>query len=160
MGSLWKGKLLDFRLVKHFLKILRRSEVTINLTRRLKKMGASEFAPLWYYIVLFYLFFSDAPSPCGHMQFAPILTRTNMLFPKNHFWLDLQYYHVYFCFFLLNWLIIYIFIHRGVAFFLFSFLLFSVNYSSTFHLKYWLSKGKIYLENDFTLKNKRACRNF
>ena len=35
----------DFHAVL-FLKILRRSEVTINLTRRLKKMGASEFAPL------------------------------------------------------------------------------------------------------------------
>jgi hypothetical protein len=33
-------------LIGHFLKILRRSEVTINLTRRLKKMEASEFAPL------------------------------------------------------------------------------------------------------------------
>ena len=48
MGSLWKGKLLGFR-----------SEVTINLTRPLKKMQASEFFPLLYYIV----FFSDAPSP-------------------------------------------------------------------------------------------------
>jgi len=36
------------------LKILRRSEVTINLTRPLKKMEASEFVPLLYYIVFFF----------------------------------------------------------------------------------------------------------
>jgi hypothetical protein len=38
----WQSVLL----VEETLKILRRSEVTINLTRRLKKLGASEFAPL------------------------------------------------------------------------------------------------------------------
>ena len=43
---LGKENYLTFDWWKHFLKILRRSEVTINLTRRLKKMGASEFAPL------------------------------------------------------------------------------------------------------------------
>jgi hypothetical protein len=37
------------------LKILRRSEVTINLTRRLKKMGASEFA----LVVLYSIFYSS-----------------------------------------------------------------------------------------------------
>ena len=41
-----KENYLTFDWWKHFLKILRRSEVTINLTRRLKKMEASEFAPL------------------------------------------------------------------------------------------------------------------
>ena len=41
-----KENYLTFDWWKHFLKISRRSEVTINLTRRLKKMEASEFAPL------------------------------------------------------------------------------------------------------------------
>ena len=41
-----KENYLAFNWWKHFLKILRRSDVTINLTRRLKKMEASEFAPL------------------------------------------------------------------------------------------------------------------
>jgi hypothetical protein len=62
-GLLGKENYLTFDWGKHFLKILRRSEVTINLTRRLKKMEASEFAPLYYYIV-FFVFFPDAPSPC------------------------------------------------------------------------------------------------
>jgi hypothetical protein len=44
-GLFGKENYLTFDWWKHFLKILRRSEVTINLTR-LKKMGASEFAPL------------------------------------------------------------------------------------------------------------------
>ena len=39
-----------------------RSEVTINLSRPLEKLQASECLPLLYYIVGF---FSDAPSPCG-----------------------------------------------------------------------------------------------
>jgi hypothetical protein len=41
-----KENYLTFDWWKKNLKILRRSEVTINLTRRLKKMEASEFAPL------------------------------------------------------------------------------------------------------------------
>jgi hypothetical protein len=45
-GLFGKENYLTFDWWKHFLKILRRSEVTINLTRRLKKMEASEFAPL------------------------------------------------------------------------------------------------------------------
>jgi hypothetical protein len=65
LGSLWKGKLLGFDWWKQFLLILRRSEVTINLTRPLKQMQASEFLPLLYYIVGV---FSDAPSPCDMNQ--------------------------------------------------------------------------------------------
>jgi hypothetical protein len=43
-----KENYLTFDWWKHFLKTLRRSEVTINLARRLKKMEASEFAfPIW-----------------------------------------------------------------------------------------------------------------
>jgi hypothetical protein len=64
-GLFGKENYSTFDWWKHFLKILRRSEVTINLTRRLKKMEASEFAPLYYYIVFFVVFFSDAPSPSG-----------------------------------------------------------------------------------------------
>jgi hypothetical protein len=45
-GLFGKENYLTFDWWKHFFKILRRSEVTINLTRRLKKMEASEFAPL------------------------------------------------------------------------------------------------------------------
>jgi hypothetical protein len=45
-GLFGKENYLIFDWWKHFLKILRRSEVTINLTRRLKKMEACEFAPL------------------------------------------------------------------------------------------------------------------
>ena len=45
-GLFGKENYLTFDWWKHFLKILWRSEVTINLTRRLKKMEASEFAPL------------------------------------------------------------------------------------------------------------------
>jgi hypothetical protein len=45
-GLFGKKNYLTYDWWKHFLKILRRSEVTINLIRRLKKMGASEFAPL------------------------------------------------------------------------------------------------------------------
>jgi hypothetical protein len=45
-GLFGKENYLTFDWWKHFLKILRRSKVTINLTRRLKKMEASEFAPL------------------------------------------------------------------------------------------------------------------
>ena len=45
-GLFGKENYLTFDWWKHFLKILRCSEVTINLTRRLKKMEASEFAPL------------------------------------------------------------------------------------------------------------------
>ena len=45
-GLFGKENYLTFDWWKHFLKILRRSEVTIILTRRLKKMEASEFAPL------------------------------------------------------------------------------------------------------------------
>jgi hypothetical protein len=45
-GLFGKENYLTFDWWKYFLKILRRSEVTINLTRRLKKMEASEFAPL------------------------------------------------------------------------------------------------------------------
>jgi hypothetical protein len=41
-GLFGKENYLTFDWWKHFLKILRRSEVTINLTRRLKKMEASE----------------------------------------------------------------------------------------------------------------------
>jgi hypothetical protein len=40
-GLFGKENYLTFDWWKHFLKILRRSEVTINLTRRLKKMEAS-----------------------------------------------------------------------------------------------------------------------
>jgi hypothetical protein len=42
-------------------ELLKRSEVTINLTRPLKKMQASEFFPLLYYIVKKN---SGVPSPC------------------------------------------------------------------------------------------------
>jgi hypothetical protein len=45
-GLFGKENYLTFDWWKHFLKILRRSEVTINLTRQLKKMEASEFVPL------------------------------------------------------------------------------------------------------------------
>ena len=45
-GLFGKENYLTFDWWKHFLKILGRSEVTINLTRGLKKMEASEFAPL------------------------------------------------------------------------------------------------------------------
>jgi hypothetical protein len=45
-GLFGKENYLTFDWWKHFLKILRRSEVTIILTRRFKKMEASEFAPL------------------------------------------------------------------------------------------------------------------
>ena len=44
-GLFGKENYLTFDWLKHFLKILRRSEVTINLTRRLKKTEASEFTP-------------------------------------------------------------------------------------------------------------------
>jgi hypothetical protein len=78
LGSLWKGKLLGFRLVK----ILRRSEVTVNLTRSLKKMQASEFFPLLYYSKKKL----DAPSPCEcivHLFFfffsLTIKDKTNIL---------------------------------------------------------------------------------
>ncbi len=60
-----KENYLAFDWWKQFLLILRRSEVTINLTRPLKQMQASEFLPLLYYIVGF---FSDAPSPCDMNQ--------------------------------------------------------------------------------------------
>ena len=54
---------------KHFLKILRCSEVTTNLTRRLKKNGGKWVRPLEVLYSFLLLFFSDAPSPCGpHMQ--------------------------------------------------------------------------------------------
>ena len=43
---------LTFDCCKQYLKIFRRSEVKINLTRPLEKMEASEFLPL-YYIVFF-----------------------------------------------------------------------------------------------------------
>jgi len=62
-GLFGKENYLTLDWWKHFLKILRRSEVTINLTRPFKKMEASEFLPLLYYIVYF---FSDPPSPCGN----------------------------------------------------------------------------------------------
>ena len=62
-----KENYLAFDWWKHFLLILRCSEVTINLTRPLKKMQASKFLPLLYYIVVV---FSDAPSPCGFNKFT------------------------------------------------------------------------------------------
>ena len=45
-GLFGKENYLTFDWWKYILKILRRSEVTINLTRRFKKKEASEFAPL------------------------------------------------------------------------------------------------------------------
>ena len=62
-GLFGKENYLTFDWWKHFLKILRHSEVTINLTRRLKKMEASEFAPLQYYIVFFCVFFRTHLTP-------------------------------------------------------------------------------------------------
>ena len=61
-GLFGKENYLTFDWWKHFLKILRRSEVTINLTRR---MGAKWVRPLVVLYSIFFLFFSDAPSPCG-----------------------------------------------------------------------------------------------
>jgi hypothetical protein len=55
-GRLLKAKRPGIRLGE----ILRRSEVTTDLTRPLKKMQASEFFPLLYYIIKH---ISDAPSP-------------------------------------------------------------------------------------------------
>ena len=49
-GLFGKENYLAFDWWKHFLEILRRSEVTINLTRPLKKMQASEFFPLYYIV--------------------------------------------------------------------------------------------------------------
>ena len=50
-GLFEKNNYLAFDWWKHILEILRRSEVTVNLTRPLKNMQASEFSPLLYYIV-------------------------------------------------------------------------------------------------------------
>ena len=64
-GLFGKENYLIFDWWKHFLKILRRSEVTINLTRRLKKNGSKWVRPLVVlYSIFFYFFFSNAPSPC------------------------------------------------------------------------------------------------
>jgi hypothetical protein len=59
-GLFGKEKYLAFDWWKHSLQILRRSEVSINFTRSLKKMQASQLLPLLYYIG----FFPDASSPC------------------------------------------------------------------------------------------------
>jgi hypothetical protein len=53
-GLFGKENYLTFDWWKHFLKILRRSEVTINLIRRLKKNGSKWVSPL----VVLYSFFS------------------------------------------------------------------------------------------------------
>ena len=59
-GLFGKENYLTFDWWKHFLKILRRSDVTINLTRLKKWKQVS--SPL---VVLYsWGFFSDAPSPC------------------------------------------------------------------------------------------------
>jgi hypothetical protein len=50
-GVLGKENYLAFDWWRHFMQILRRSEVTINLTQPLKKMQASEFFLLLHYIV-------------------------------------------------------------------------------------------------------------
>jgi hypothetical protein len=61
-GLFGKDNYLPFDWWKHFLKILRRSEDTINLTRRLKKIGSRWVRPLvvlysifYYYCMLWYL---------------------------------------------------------------------------------------------------------
>ena len=65
-GLFGRESCLIFDWWKHFWKILGRSEVAIGLTRRLGGVEASEFAPLWCCVVFFcfFVFFSDAPSPC------------------------------------------------------------------------------------------------
>jgi hypothetical protein len=50
-GLFGKENCLAFDWWKHFLKILRRSEITINLTRPLKKNASKWVLPLLYYIV-------------------------------------------------------------------------------------------------------------
>jgi hypothetical protein len=85
-GVFGKEHYLPFDWWKHFMPILRRSKVTINLTRPLKKMQASEFFPLLYYIVIL---FSDAPSPCGFHPYliSNIDVSTNycvLEIPKNN----------------------------------------------------------------------------
>ena len=72
-----KENYLTFDWWKHFLKILRRSEVTINLTRRLKKNGRKWVRPLvvlysWFWFGFYFggRGVSDSPSSCGwnHMH--------------------------------------------------------------------------------------------
>ena len=68
-----KENYLTFDWWKHFLKILRRSEVTINLTRRLKKMGASEFAPCSIIQFVFCFFFRTHLAPvCAYWGFPKV----------------------------------------------------------------------------------------
>jgi hypothetical protein len=62
LGSLWKGKLLGFWLVEKCYVNIKAFRSYDQLTRPLKKMQASEFFPLLYYIVKQ---MSDAPNPCG-----------------------------------------------------------------------------------------------
>ena len=57
LGSLWRGALLGFRLVRAFFGSIGRSEVAIGLTRRLGRVEVGEFAPLWCYMVFLFIFF-------------------------------------------------------------------------------------------------------
>ena len=56
-GLFGKDNYLPFDWWKHFLKILRRSEDTINLTRRLKKIGSRWVRPLVVLYSIFYYYF-------------------------------------------------------------------------------------------------------
>ena len=91
-GLFGKENYLTFDWWKQFLKILRRSEVTINLIRRLKKNGSKWVRPLVVLYSIFFFFFWTHLAPveqilisssmvCCGLNFSTQVSRSYIVYP-------------------------------------------------------------------------------